>query len=167
MYKINFNPTTRRTSRTSSRWSSTKKRSSYTKFHKRQNYQKSRYTLVHIWENWKKLNIKSQEPKNIVFGKLLWNAQKYCFFRSCDLNFFLLQFTKKCVFWLFWLYCLLCNFMNLRVLNNVNALVFFGGQSQRGTLLFNIYLYINIVAKRNNLFLEAPYMYYVYTYIFD
>ena len=58
-----FDPTTWITSRTTSRW-----RSSYTKFHKRQNDRKGRYTMVHFWKNCKKLKMRSQEQKNVVFG---------------------------------------------------------------------------------------------------
>ena len=46
-----------------------KKSLGYTKFHKRENDRKGQYT--HFWGIAKKLKIKSQERKNVVFCKLL------------------------------------------------------------------------------------------------
>ena len=65
-----FNPTTRRTSRTSSRRSLRN-----TKFHQRQN--NGRYTLLHICA--KKLKIKSQDRKNIVLVNYSENVQNCAF----------------------------------------------------------------------------------------
>ena len=46
------------------------------------------YILIFV-QSAKKLNMKSQERKIVVFDKLLWKRSKMCFLGSCDFNFYL------------------------------------------------------------------------------
>ena len=52
---VNFNPTTLRTLRTTSRWRSTQKVWASQNSIKKQNDQKGQYTLAHFWEKLKKI----------------------------------------------------------------------------------------------------------------
>ena len=93
--KKKFDPTPRRTSRTSPRWNATKIFESYKIFYKIQNDMKNQYTLAHSWKSASKLKMKSHDQKNVVLVNLSKHAQKLCFFGSCDFNFNL-KFSQKC-----------------------------------------------------------------------
>ena len=96
------NPTrTRRTSRISSRWRSTKK------VHKKQIYRKA-----HFEKSAKKLKMKSQDRKNVVFGKFIW------------------KLSKIVLFWVLWLkFLFFCNFSKLHFLVILSFMNFFVAQT--------------------------------------
>ena len=95
LLKANFYPTPRRTFRTSSRWSSTKIN--------KQNFIKDKMSgrvdiLWRIFEKIaKKLKMKSQERKNVVYGKYIWKHSKIVLYWVLWLkfNFFVIFFKMR------------------------------------------------------------------------
>ena len=97
LWKRNFNPTTWRTSRTTSRWCWTQKVWATQSFIKKQNDRKGRYTLVHFSEKCKKAKNEVTETEKRHF----WLIYLKTFNKSTFLgpvtsisNFFL-DFSKK------------------------------------------------------------------------